>query len=108
LGCYYLTQLEPATKDKPHVFGSAAEARYAHDLGIVGLRERIKVRLPYKKPRVLKAAPAPSPAGPGGDGTPLLPAGDGADGAAATATVVDEMPSSTAMPSVVEEHAPED
>jgi DNA-directed RNA polymerase subunit beta' len=108
LGCYYLTQLEPATKEKPHVFGSAAEARYAHDLGIVGLRERIKVRLPYRKPRALKPAAAPAAVGLDGDGMPLLPAGDGTHGAAGTATIVDEMPSSTAMPSVVEESAPED
>ncbi|HYM15728.1 MAG TPA: DNA-directed RNA polymerase subunit beta' [Dehalococcoidia bacterium] len=66
LGCYYLTldkphgrgAYRPAKDGKPAegVYGSAAEARFAHDLGIVDLQAKIRVRLPYEKPR--RAAPA--------------------------------------------------
>ena len=51
LGCYYLTLLDPnargAYKKGPPsegVFGSFAEAKLAHDLGIVGLQAPIRVR----------------------------------------------------------------
>ncbi len=53
LGCYYLTQPLPhAPKDEKadHTFGSAQEARFAYDLGIIKLQQKIKVRLPYEKP----------------------------------------------------------
>ena len=53
LGCYYLTQPLPhAPKDEKveHTFGSAQEARFAYDLGIVKLQQKISVRLPYAKP----------------------------------------------------------
>jgi len=61
LGCYYLTidkpngrgAYKPARDGKPAegIFGSAEEARLAHDLGLVELHARIRVRVPYAKPR---------------------------------------------------------
>jgi DNA-directed RNA polymerase subunit beta' len=54
LGCYYLTIKKPvpAGKKLDNTFGSAQEARYAYDLGIIKLQESIKVRTPYGKPRL--------------------------------------------------------
>ncbi|MDE3096098.1 MAG: DNA-directed RNA polymerase subunit beta' [Chloroflexota bacterium] len=78
LGCYYLTL------DKPHgrgaykagkngqqaegVYGSAEEARYAHDLGIVDLQARIRVRIPYAKPGVRRPSQAVAELPEGGAG----------------------------------------
>jgi DNA-directed RNA polymerase subunit beta' len=45
LGCYYLTMMKPGSKGEGKVFGNAAEARLAYELGIVDLRAAIKVRL---------------------------------------------------------------
>ncbi|HEX5478119.1 MAG TPA: DNA-directed RNA polymerase subunit beta', partial [Dehalococcoidia bacterium] len=60
LGCYYLTIDKPGGRGgyKPAkngnlaegIYGSAQEARFAHDLGIVELQSRIKVRVPVRKP----------------------------------------------------------
>jgi DNA-directed RNA polymerase subunit beta' len=53
LGCYYLTDDIPLARGEKieHVFGSAQEARYAYDLGVIKLQQHIKVRVPYAKPR---------------------------------------------------------
>ncbi len=70
LGCYYLTdvrpgregQLQGAKNGTPSegVYGSAQEARFAHDLGMVDLQAKVKVRVPYAKPpRPKKVEPAP-------------------------------------------------
>ncbi|MHB8515197.1 MAG: DNA-directed RNA polymerase subunit beta' [Dehalococcoidia bacterium] len=68
LGCYYLTIDKPngrgaykAGKNghQPEgVYGSAEEARFAHDLGIVDLQARIRVRIPYAKPGARRQAEA--------------------------------------------------
>jgi DNA-directed RNA polymerase subunit beta' len=67
LGCYYLTierkdakgAHKPAKNGTPAegVYGSPQEARLAYDLGIVDLQARIKVRVPWEKPRIVKPAP---------------------------------------------------
>jgi DNA-directed RNA polymerase subunit beta' len=56
LGCYYLTLKQPIPGGGKiaRVYGSAQEARYAHDLGTIRLQESIKVRVPYEKPRIVK------------------------------------------------------
>jgi DNA-directed RNA polymerase subunit beta' len=85
LGCYYLTVDRPGAKGSykaggngksiEGVYGSAEEARLAHDLGIVGLQAPIKVRVPYRKPpRPKKQLP------PAEDGMPSLPEGFPIDG----------------------------
>jgi DNA-directed RNA polymerase subunit beta' len=71
LGCYYLTLDKPhgrgayrAGKDgkQPEgIYGSPAEAHLAYDLGIIELQSKIKVRVPYEKPRLpvkVEAVPA--------------------------------------------------
>jgi DNA-directed RNA polymerase subunit beta' len=68
LGCYYLTYDRKDVKgaykagkngaQAEGIYGSAEEARLAYDLGIVGLQARIKVRVPFEKPRVYKPLPA--------------------------------------------------
>ncbi|HET6615719.1 MAG TPA: DNA-directed RNA polymerase subunit beta' [Dehalococcoidia bacterium] len=84
LGCYYLTVDKPNGKGAfkaahngapaEGVYGSAQEARLAHDLGLVDLHARIKVRVPYEKPRLPKRAPS--------EAFPALPeAGFSEDGA---------------------------
>lgn len=45
LGCYYLTHFEGGAVS-PHIFSSPEEAFLAFEFGEVGLRERIRVRLP--------------------------------------------------------------
>jgi DNA-directed RNA polymerase subunit beta' len=67
LGCYYLTYdrkeargaYRPAKNGNPAegIYGSPQEARLAFDLGIVDLQARIKVRVPWEKPRVAKPRP---------------------------------------------------
>jgi DNA-directed RNA polymerase subunit beta' len=44
LGCYYLTVEKPGAKGEGLCFGDFAEARLAHELGIVDLQAKIKVR----------------------------------------------------------------
>ncbi|MBF6600984.1 MAG: DNA-directed RNA polymerase subunit beta' [Dehalococcoidia bacterium] len=90
LGCYYLTvdkpggrgAFKPAKNGHPAegVYGSAEEARFAHDLGIVDLQARIHVRVPVMKP-----APPSAPA------APVRELSEGADGAGA-ATIVERAP----------------
>jgi DNA-directed RNA polymerase subunit beta' len=68
LGCYYLTLDRKGRKGEHKVaknghqaegvYGSPQEARLAYDLGIVDLQAKIKVRVPYEKPRIEKPAPA--------------------------------------------------
>jgi DNA-directed RNA polymerase subunit beta' len=70
LGCYYLTLDKPhgrgayrAGKDgrQPEgIYGSPAEAHLAYDLGIIELQSKIKVRVPYEKPRLPVKADAVS------------------------------------------------
>ncbi|MDP9238781.1 MAG: DNA-directed RNA polymerase subunit beta', partial [Chloroflexota bacterium] len=60
LGCYYLTDdkekargaYKPQKNGSPAegVYGSAQEARFAYDLGMVDLQAKIRVRVPYVKP----------------------------------------------------------
>jgi DNA-directed RNA polymerase subunit beta' len=67
LGCYYLTIDRKGLKGEykapknggqaEGIYGSAQEARLAYDLGIVDLQARIKVRVPFEKPRIEKPAP---------------------------------------------------
>ena len=83
LGCYYLTTMRPGGKgayrppkngDRGEgTFGSAQEARFAHDLGMVDLQAKIRVRVPFAKPA--------RPAARGETEVPLLiEGGDVADG----------------------------
>ncbi len=61
LGCYYLTMDKPNGRGAYRLgkngvptqglFGSPEEARIAHDMGAVDLQARIRVRIPYEKPR---------------------------------------------------------
>jgi DNA-directed RNA polymerase subunit beta' len=44
LGCYYLTTIRDANRDKDRVFGSFEEAKLAYEFNNVGLREEITVR----------------------------------------------------------------
>jgi len=93
LGCYYLTLKQPVPGGRKieQVYGSAQEARYAHDLGIIKLQQSIKVRLPYGKPRLLaKDAPLAE-----------LP-----EGVAESATYVEDQPEVSAggFPITVEHH----
>ena len=46
LGCYYLTMASSDGKASGTVYGGVEEARLAFELGQVGLRSRIKVRVP--------------------------------------------------------------
>jgi DNA-directed RNA polymerase subunit beta' len=99
LGCYYLTLDKPGGKGEYRrsgdarmdegVYGSPEEARFAHDLGILDLHARIKVRVPYTKP----AAPRKH-AGEERPAFAQLPEGssDGADGAAAVMTETQPAP----------------
>jgi len=43
-GCYYLTIYRPGAKEEDRVFGSFEEAKLAYELGIIDLRDKIKVR----------------------------------------------------------------
>jgi len=89
LGCFYLTvdkpngrgAYKPARNGAPSegVYGSAQEARLAHDLGVVDLHARIRVRVPYEKPRIIRQAP-PS------QELPALPEGGFADDGIAAET----------------------
>jgi len=99
LGCYYLTDdIPPADCERAeHVFGSAQEARYAYDLRIVKLRQRIRVRVPYAKPVATPAAQAAGILGSGNTGgIPAL--AERSDGAV---TYTDEMPVSTTRTGIV-------
>ncbi len=97
LGCYYLTDDIPlAANDKiEHVFGSAQEARYAYDLGIIKLQQHIKVRVPYAKPRTTLIPQAAGILGSGSSDGPQRKAGDD------TITYTDEMPVSSTVTDAV-------
>jgi len=104
LGCYYLTiekphgrgAFHPAKDGRPPegIYGSPEEARFAHDVGIVELQSKIKVRLPYEKPRpaVASGAVAALPAGTSGGGaaTVAVATGDGAQTTGRPRTVIVE------------------
>ena len=104
LGCYYLTDDIPLAKGEKieQVFGSAQEARYAYDLGIIKLQQHIRVRVPYAKPRTTLIPQAAGILGSGstdGGPMPVLAAGEGdADG---VVSYTDEMPSSGTMTDIV-------
>ncbi len=77
LGCYYLTNADERSEAK-EVFGDPEAAKLAYDQrGVVdaerrfSLQSKIRVRVPYEKPRRPAVLPAPE------DGTPLLPGGGG-------------------------------
>jgi DNA-directed RNA polymerase subunit beta' len=110
LGCYYLTNERKdargaykASKNgapAEGVYGSPQEARLAFDLGIVGLQARIKVRVPWEKPRVVRPLIAPAEgalpelpeAGFSGDGASILE-GNGFSESYATSFDVAQPPS---------------
>jgi len=91
LGCYYLTldrpdgkgAYKPAKNGNPAegIYGSPEEALLAHDLGIVDLHARIRVRVPFEKPRLVKprlVKPQPQPTE--SELLPALPEGTMTDG----------------------------
>ncbi len=53
LGCYYLTGLDAST-GTPKVFLGRDELTLANEAGVVGLREKVKVRLQEKKPELIE------------------------------------------------------
>ena len=44
LGCYYLTSMKASQEDQRPIFGGFEEAKLAHDLGVMNLRDEIEVR----------------------------------------------------------------
>ena len=98
LGCYYLTDDVPLGENEKigHVFGSAQEARYAYDLGIIKLQQHIKVRLPFAKPKTTLIPRAAGILGSGSSDRGLASApGEG------IVEHTDEMPVSTTPPAIV-------
>ena len=49
LGCYYLTTAEPGAPGEGKAFADAEEAALAYTLGRVGLRARVRVRVPISR-----------------------------------------------------------
>jgi DNA-directed RNA polymerase subunit beta' len=109
LGCFYLTidkadgrgSYKAAKNGAPSegIYGSAEEARLAHDLGLVDLHARIKVRIPYEKPRLPKRAPS--------EAFPALPEGTYTDGDGDGAGPSETTSYSYASSVAVTEQAPE-
>jgi len=100
LGCYYLTDDIPLARGEKieHVFGSAQEARYAYDVGVIKLQQHIKVRVPYAKPRTTLIPQAAGILGSGStDGGPQPALSEGDDAVSYT----DEMPMSSTVTEIV-------
>ena len=100
LGCYYLTDDIPLARGEKieHVFGSAQEARYAYDVGVIKLQQHIKVRVPYAKPRTTLIPQAAGILGSGstdGGPQPMLAEGE------AAVSYTDEMPMSSTVTEIV-------